>query len=446
MAGGRRAPTFDLAVEARMAANAFRRTRWMFDDPATLAIAALSHHPNRHKITKPEVHELVNAIAIDPSKTRNRTDVDIGGEKAYCTAREIRIASATLYYSPRMPGLFERDAIPDEPGIAAKALDMVRNELKARRYKGPPIIDARDARKRPYGFSDVLFRLPRPEADGGEEYEEKGSFEHSPDAEMQAAARKVAASIDLRWRNRHDIYGRIAGANRWAQEIIVGADGMTYEGVPTPSYISYDNDGQIQRISVMCSFSIIGDMLKHVVRNASAHSEDQFKKLLASHRRNKRKLEQAPSSEGSVDGVLTVDHILAAAIRGQMHTYGEGMLAEIEALLQGQRIRPTNPVRRGISIFNVRNGELTGPVKLGKGVGYQNGRVNAKGIKSLPDTIMATLPGRPMDDVIGHPYLKGVTIRSASINGEILSLRPEPSPEPLYPLLDELRSAVADKA
>lgn len=435
-------PTFDIPSVAANSPHARARTKWMSDNAATLAAQTLEHHPHPEKITQDEVLALVKIIPVDadPRGGYARSHVKVGDETVHCTTREIRIAAETLNYSPRVGGLHRQKEMPAEAGIAEKSLRMVRKALKSLKYKGPDIQGAIDEGHRKYGFARILFTLERPE--GGGTYLENGGFEHLPDDEMEKEALKVATEIHLRWRNRHDIYGRVMGAESWAKEVVANVDGVDFLRVAPPTRIHYSKDGTVERIGVMCVFSVLGDTLQRVERNAMAHGEDGIRHLIGQHVRNSRKLAKAPNGADAADG-RTVEPILAAAVRAGMHLYGKGMLKEIEAVLRGTHVHADNPIRRGISIFNMKNGELVGPVTLGKGVRFQKGRVHAKAIKTLPQTMMTSLPGRRVRDIIDHPWLEGLIVRSATINSMGLNLRPEPVSLPLAPLLEELRATVA---
>lgn len=434
----RKPPTFDFSSAARYAAHATERTRWMSDDPSTIALAVLELHPNPERVTWNEVLDLVRIIATEPdARLHLAAKAMVGGLEVTSGSRDVRMGNEVLHHSPRMPGIFRAGEIPDEPGIEDKAMRMIREQLAERRYKGGAILSVRQDRQRGYGFGSMFFTLERPE--GGGTYEERGNFEHDIDEHMVKEAKRLAESIDLRHRNRHDIYGRIAGAGRWAEEVARDIEGMEYQGANTPTYINYGKGGTIDTISVSCIFSIIGHTLTATTGNATAHNDDHVKTLITQHRRHLRKL----ADGGVPTETRTVDPILAAAVRARMDTYGADMLAEIEAAIAGRGMRPTHPVKRGIALFNMRGGELVGPVKLGKGVKLHKERVCAASIKGLPDTLMNALPGKRMREIIDHPWLEGLIIRSATISSDGLALRPVKASQPLEPLLEELRAAVA---
>lgn len=418
----------------------------MSDDAATLAVAALDYHPHPELMTQQEVRNLVDAIGADLNTAayQHSISVSIGGEMMECRYREIRIGNETLHYSPRMRGLFERRAVPPEPGIKAKAQALVQRHLAARRYKGPPIIGMNERPVRGmYGFESIEVVTMRPEG-GNAPCGVWGFFEHQPDEELEENARKVAEQIDLRHRNRHKIAGRVHGARLWIEEALAaadGIDGMKLEDVEA-SMLSYNSSNDIQSIHVYCRLRTIGDTLEPTTINAMAHNDENLRKTMSSHRKALRKMATADD----VGDTRTVDPIVAAAVRAGMHLYGETMLEEIEAVLDKRHIRATSPVKRGITLFRMKGGELTGPVTLKRGkqgVRYHKGRVNAKAVTDLPDTLKAAMPGMRMRDVIDHPWLDGLVIQSLTINSIGLNLRPKPMGVPLAPLLEELRASVA---
>jgi hypothetical protein len=436
----RPAATFDVRAIARSSADASRRTIWMHDDAATMAVAVLEHHPRPDLMTTDEVRSLVRAISTDVELVKHRhfVSVKVGGIEITCRIREIHIDGATLHYSPRMPGLFEREAIPDEPGIIAKSEALVRKQLSLLRYKGPPLIEVRkNDNRRSYGFDHLEFVTERPE--GGGLAIETAAMEHQTDEVLAANARRIAEQIHNRHRNRHEIAGRVHGARLWIEEAITGVEGMTLVDID-PCNLTYKNGG-LSSLSVYCRLGTYGDTLRPAVKVAMAHNGDHLRSLISQHRKSMDKLTRG----GGIESTRTVNSILAAAIRGQMERFGEGMLREIEGLLAGQHVRPSEPVRRGISVFSMKGGELNGPVKLSKTVKYHKGRVNATQIRALPDTMMSALPGMNMRDVIDHPWLEGQVIQSATLNSVGLNIRPKAKSLPLQPLLDELRACVAAK-
>ena len=444
MARRRASAPFDVPTAAAAAQHARRRTKWMSDDAATLAVAALEHHPHPDRMTQEEVRQLVDAIGteLNAAAHQHSVNIKVGGEDVSCRYREIRIGGETLNYSPRVPGLYRQGEMVDEPGIVQKARRLVERNLSALRYKGPPVTEVRPRAERGrYGFDSLEVVTLRPE--GGGTCGTWGFFEHLPEDEIEANAAKVAKEIHLRHRHRHQIAGRIHGARLWIEEALAdaeGIDGMVLEDVRVSS-IYYKND-DLGSLQVYCTLTSFGNTLQPTTINVSAHSDDHLRKMMNAHRKALRKLD----SGGVVEDTRTVDPVVAAAIRANMELYGEGMLAEIEAVIAGRHVKPSNPVKRGISMFNMKDGELTGPVTLKRGkegVRLHKGRINAKAVRGLPDTMKNALPGMRMRDVIDHPWLEGLVIQSMTINSIGLNLRPKPMSLPLQPLLEELRACVA---
>jgi len=137
----------------------------------------------------------------------------------------------------------------------------------------------------------------------------------------------------------------------------------------------------------------------------------------------------------------TVHPLVAAAVRAKMDEYGADILKEIEAVLEGRGdVHPVDPVKRGMTTFRMVAGELQVPVVLAKNLKFEKDRVVVRRVKDLPSTIMNAIPGQPLSSIVEHPWLKGLTVRTAILNSKGLCLRPDYAPEPLQPLLDELRS------
>lgn len=146
--------------------------------------------------------------------------------------------------------------------------------------------------------------------------------------------------------------------------------------------------------------------------------------------------------KSDVGAALTIHPLVAAAVRARMADHGAGMLEEIEAVVvPGSRrhASQTDIRRRGISTFSVQNGEVVAPVSLAKGMKFAKDRIWINKVKSLPATVIDALLGQPLSVVVDHPWLEGLTVRTVLVDKRGISMRPDYAPQPLQPLLDELR-------
>jgi len=101
--------------------------------------------------------------------------------------------------------------------------------------------------------------------------------------------------------------------------------------------------------------------------------------------------------------------------------------------------------RRDKAIANLRDamkgstttfvdGHYSPSVALGRGVTWRNGRMKLR-VGTLPHTMHPLLVGRPLADVVGHPWLPEGTVEYADVGRGDLMLRATFEPVPLVPVL-----------
>lgn len=438
--------TFDVAAVASGSPHATRRTPWMSEDAATVALALVDLHPEPSAIQPREIEPLLAAIA-GISGPRDERKLVLGGRNVSCSAHKATVDHRSVFHSPRVGGVHV-ESTPPEPGAAAIARRMIEQELSSRRYKGPGIVEVRDNPKgRRYGYRTLEVELVRPE--GGGTYVHQLDFEHQTDDGRMKAVRACADFVVKRWRNRYHLAGLVHAATLWARDRSEGIDGLEFLGVEI-SYLSFKaNEDAIESAYTLCSHSVIDDNLERTVSKVSGHNGDAFSQMATKHRRGMRKL-AAGGTTGTAASAWTVHPVLAAAIRARMEKYGAQLLVEIEEALKGGAAKPENPRLRGIANIRMRKGELVAHVTLAKGCRLFKDRVNVRSVKSMPQQLLDAMKGKRMRDVIDHPWLEGVIIAGATVvetTGSIhnttagLNLTPQYTSEPLQPLLDELRAA-----
>jgi len=434
MARGPRQATFDIASVARNAPDARRRTPWMSDDAGDLAAAALERHPKKYRIKPEEVIELVRVMASLDSIEHRMAKVEVGGVDIHLRNREINFEGLVLYHTPRTPGLHGSADIPQDPGLEERAIEALRRHLRQMKHDDGIVHSVVQQKIRRYGFDSAKVHMTRPE--GGGAYMEYASLEHRTPDEFEREIAKIADNAVTRHKARFHLMGARHGAEEWARHVASTIDGVEYERTEV-SYYQYNKDREtISSVTCTCVFRALGDRLMEQEVTCTGHDMDGFRSIVAGHRRATRKMKNGAPVESR-----TVHPLVAAAVRAKMDEYGADILKEIEAVLEGRGdVHPVDPVKRGMTTFRMVAGELQVPVVLAKNLKFEKDRVVVRRVKDLPSTIMNAIPGQPLSSIVEHPWLKGLTVRTAILNSKGLCLRPDYAPEPLQPLLDELRS------
>lgn len=357
----------------------------------------------------------------------NNGQVSLGGG-------HFQIGSKGYYFSPRCDGVYAEKQVPRIKGANEEFEQRVVEALKKMRYGGPPLKSVRPHSDNGRGFESLDVVIPSPE--GGDDLTRVISYAHKPDEERDAIVDEFVTEMFYRWKHRDILNARIAGVMAWASKMIENEEGVSVVGGEV-SYPRFEN-GEIRSVTCYAVISMLGENLAPKLVRISLHSESQISSMLKKHRKALEKYKKGGNAEKS----RTCHPIVAAAIRAQAEKYGEGILEEIEALLEGKHPWDHNPRKRGISSFRMENGELRAIVTLVKKVRFRNDRLVANEIKSLPASMLSAMPGKPVKVVIDHPYVEDLIIRKVSITTEGLIVRIEPCPEPLERVLADLKEII----
>lgn len=430
-----RKPAFDIAEAAHAAPRADQTTPYMSDDSGTIAAGILARHPAPHRIKREEVDRLVAAIASSNDQYgANR--IEVGGQEVSANLRHLNTSWGTYHFSPAVAGVFMDGEAPDEPGIIERTRDALIAGLRKVRLPAETLVDVRlhEVPGRSYGLPSHVVELLRHERPGT--YEMHATVGHRVGDEFENEIARIVRDAKLRWKHRFQLLGTVLGAEAWARHKAEGVGEMDFVRAEL-SYASFDQYDKLTSSTATCTFSGFGDQLVRRELSASGHDDDRFAALASCHRRALGKLE----GRSGADEALTVHPLVASAVRAAMAEHGPGMLAEIEAML-GTELRhhpPTDAAKRGISSFRVVAGELTAPVTLGRSMKFEKDRIWLRKVTNLPDQVLAALPGQPVTTILDHPLLRGMTVRNVVLDKRGLSIRPQYEPQPLAPLLEELR-------
>lgn len=114
------------------------------------------------------------------------------------------------------------------------------------------------------------------------------------------------------------------------------------------------------------------------------------------------------SDRAAARGGALVDPVLAAHLAGQRNLQPCRRL--LFSIIQGVRSRHT--LVTGVTNARLKDGRLIARVELGPDVAWRDGELTLKD-RCLPETMVSALSGRPVDDLVAHPLLRGMTIRRA---------------------------------
>ena len=435
-------------IAAVIDASPFRDTSmlWRHDNVGTVARELIERDKQLSDITPEEVTRLMRLLRdqcaeygtqgmkVSYGDKGDQVDISIGG-------REVRVGYNRWLSSADIPGLYPYGEMPLQPEAHQQAADQI-NALLEKMGHPPQVRGA--ARIRGYNhtidFETTELTIETPERPG--HYEMFGYYAHRP-AEMRLAqSHKMAMLIDMRITNKEMVLAARQAMEKSVEAYLAKVEGMKVVGstYQIDSHGSHKN-GCLQG-NAYATIEMLGDTLQVITAmGTDRESGSNLKKLISKHRANFKRLGDREPGEA-----LMCEPILAAAIRDMAPKHGKGLLKEIEAALAGRALNPTNPRRRGISNISIHRGILSAPVTLmpGKeGARFMKGRINLKGIKQLPQIVIDALPGKPLREVVDHPYMDGLTIKSLTVNSYGLQLRPEDAPVPLAEVLADLRKAIS---
>lgn len=418
-------------------------TRWRHDTVATVVRDLLTRDRQLRKITPEEVFELMNAVNLHEDE-HPAGRLKICGLEMYVGGREIRIIRNSWYSSNDIPGLFARGEMPTQSEAHAEGADQI-NALLAEMGYPPQARAAHRIRGIFYveAFETTEVTIVTPEAPG--EYQLFANYTHRPPDIRLKQSQDIAKTIAIRIRNADEVMRLRREAEKSVAEFIAKVPGMKVVGSTynIDSYHSKKHD--TLKGHAYAQVEMIGDTLDVITAHASTRDEGKhLKSLIAKHKANQRALAKGKSRTSA----LMCEPILAAAIRDKAKEYGEELLMEIESLIGGKTRKETNVQKRKIGNLNIKRGLVHAPITLQpgtKGVHFKKERIAAGSIKQLPEMLVQTMPGRKMRDVIDHPWLEGLVIKSMTINSAGLQLRPEDAPVPLKQVISHLRRTLSKR-
>lgn len=422
------------------------RPYWHYDTVGKTVIELLEKTPRlADKISLDELSEAMRMIA--DRKLEHFTDrvqiVGSGGDNLYVGSREIRYQTNTWYLSADMPGLFAPGKIPPQPEAHAQAASQVNKLLDEMGI--PPQVVAAEGFQARYAqdFETTQLTIKTPERSGV--YEQMGMYAHCPAEERLARSQSIAKTIANRIANKESVEQARVAVEFDIGQRIANVEGMRLLGSKYEINIwTRRMGGSSFQGSAYAIVEVIGDTLQPKTINVAVregNEDSHLKNQISKHRANYKKL-----AGRTVGEALQCEPILAAAIRAQPVKYAKDLLKEIEAAIKGLNTQPKNPRLRGIANLSFNRGVLSSPVTMGKGVRFMNERVNVTSISQLPEALMQSLPGRMLREVVDHPYLDGLKIKSVTINTRGLHIRPEPAPVPLEDVLRDLRNIIVRDA
>lgn len=419
---------------------ALEKSRWATDNYGTITLNLINKLDPKDNLSEYDVETLLKIISgIDNIlELRKRYIVTNNGDQVGISDNnELFINQDKYYFTPYASGLYKIEDLLYIKGSNERALDMLRKELRKIKYKGPDIQRVESLKQTYWRSFDVAFILERPEAPG-ELYREKVNFHHKPIDEMNKIIKETAKSIKLRWKNRFDIKGRIYGAECWAKSVAENYEGLEFLHVNIPRYIKYNKDEEtLHRMEAICVFQNIGGKLQSDKFRCSAHDYKTFKLLASRHKKNHDLLQK----HGKAENAWQIETLLARAIIDKMPQYGKILLHEIEQTLIGKGVNPKHPIKRGISVFYMKDGELTARVKFGKKAKYSQNLIEIYNFVP-PENLKIAMIENPVSRVIEHPYLEDLIIKNVRQRGNTFYIRPHKKLMPLKDVLDQLRSHV----
>jgi len=147
-----------------------------------------------------------------------------------------------------------------------------------------------------------------------------------------------------------------------------------------------------------------------------SEAEKALERVVATQRMRLARL----TAGGSREGALTCCPVAAALIMSD-HSRRDKAIANLRDAMRG-------------STTTFVDGHYSPSVALGRGVTWRNGRMKLR-VGTLPHTMHPLLVGRPLADVVGHPWLPEGTVEYADVGQGDLVLRATFEPVPLVPVL-----------
>lgn len=268
------------------------------------------------------------------------------------------------------------------------------------------------------------------------------------DADLDSVARHAGKQIFLRWRQRKEIKAKAASAFQdielaFAVEPTIRVTDLYAAGFSCPGgFLSYYFYASLERLG---PGYISRAYLLHIP-DGKGIPHARIRDIIKEQRNLLAALGGRTPEEAR-----TIAPIVANAMVAVQPQFASDLLREIEAVCAGGGAHPSNPVKRKISNLSMKNGRLSAPVTLGRHVRFMKERLvlqaySRKNKQTLPATIVAGAVGLPMRNLVDHPFLEGLTVRSATISDAGFHLRPEQDSVPLQPVIEALRAKAAEFA
>ena len=426
----------DAAIAAHPAATTV--PGWRTDDVATVTRDLIAAHGGFVATTGAEVAALMALIAVSGEEYGTQR-IKVGGVEVKVGGREIHAGKECYQSSGRIPGLFRRGDMPKDKGVHARALVHINETLRTMGREASALDTREPEDNHKSDFQTTIITIATPER-SGETYELHGHFAHRGEVEFDRSAQDIARLIAARSDHRAEVEAMRRGIEEDIGARIAKVDSMRVVG----SGFQIDTWRTLRKGEFAGTANADVEMLgprltPQTVRIGRSDEYRQLKRVTTLHRAHQRQ-----RGDKEADEALQCDPILANAILGLDPRYAADLLAEMESLLRGRGRNPTNPRLRRIANLSVHRGIIRAPVTLGAKIRHHRDHIQAKPIRAVPETMLTAMPGRPMREVLDHPWLEGLTILRASVNSYGLRLRPAETGVPLAPALDALRRKVAE--
>lgn len=281
--------------------------------------------------------------------------------------------------------------------------------------------------------SSVLMRVPAWDGSGYRHMTEyggrrpfAGQIGHARMKDVEAKAREIAARRLDRWERRAEIDTKVAPTR---QRVIAEIGDRPHVRLLS---VSLDNEGGHRGDVHLVRLSTVGNDLKEAVEEVELQTARgngkpgirPLRKLLV-----KLDARLANGKRG-----MMIDDVAAKALDSM-----DGCTSKLAHHVdKGRDATAFNPswcqgnVPGLVTAFKVKDGCVTAKVRLDDGVYWNDGGVTIQKT-TLPDSIVAVLPGRPLRDVIDHPWINGearIASCKRSRNGSV-TVRVTPGRPPL---------------
>ena len=370
----------------------------------------LAMHPLAKGATQEEVAKLVMQVATSDMDTHQLYMLGgiaagkLGGPGTWISVGGS--ADGMVMVSATIPVLYTSKTHVTDPTVA----DRIQAELERRMIEqgeNPAIVRVLRAERLDFaGDDNIVFATPRGE------HSFHGFFSHITHFSNGERNRLKEAVRDIIAHHVHsdEIERRINLMRRHLEQQFAPLGSNI--GETTLLTLDLTETGGLDKVSAVTLVSIVGDDLEwtNVMITTegppTGTTSDRSRILARDTRRRLRILAGRTAAEARTICPVLDDH-LTSGINADL------VLQEIEWGRRGGRDEddeePDGLPAKG---FMMRDGRLSATVQLGEGVTWRNRTLQAAG-QTLPQTLLAVLPGRPMHSVCGHPSLADMTVATA---------------------------------